>query len=550
MRCGRLVRDPRVAAAASPACPTRHGRRARAPPARRAAGRTSSIFARWVLVMTHFERGLYARPGRRSRRPLVGSRRALPTRAPARRPPRARLGRQDPHRGRARLLPQLSLRRDGRVAAHRRRLGGLVREPGGRSRARDATCSRRARRNGGIISIEAATGSPLTPAAFARELRDRAAAPMCDTLCVRTDDGDAVRQELRSSSRRSAGRRVARTARRRPVALRTQYLTIDDPGAYAFLGSRPTWLWGVEHGVNEHGVAIGNEKIWTVDRSARPPARACSAWTSSGSDSNGPLGRRGARRDDRHCSSATVRAGPANRTATSRTTRRSSSPIRTAGSSSRRATARGRRARSVTAPRSRTGSASAPTGRARRPTSTRAPTSTRTAGRACPTAHRRPPARGDRSGASRAAPTRPRPISRARCAPRTDRASRRAIPAEARRRRRLQRVHAPPRGALADDRVDDRRARRRRSGDSGANFGVRVSLGNPCASVYVPCFPPAVAPRARPTRRSGIASPRLRDRVEAEPDRLAEVRAELGRGRDRAVGRSRRGVRGRRAIAG
>ena len=45
----------------------------------------------------------------------------------------------------------------------------------------------------------------------------------------------------------------------------TQYLRLPDRGAFAFAGSHPTWLWGAEHGVNEHGVAIGNEKIWTID---------------------------------------------------------------------------------------------------------------------------------------------------------------------------------------------------------------------------------------------------------------------------------------------
>ncbi len=55
----------------------------------------------------------------------------------------------------------------------------------------------------------------------------------------------------------------------RPARLTTQYLTLPDADASAFLGSRPTWLWGCEHGVNEHGVTIGNEKIFTVD-SPRP----------------------------------------------------------------------------------------------------------------------------------------------------------------------------------------------------------------------------------------------------------------------------------------
>jgi secernin len=55
-------------------------------------------------------------------------------------------------------------------------------------------------------------------------------------------------------------------------ALATQHLTIPDPGAISVLGSRPTWLWGLEHGVNAHRVAIGNEKTWTVDdpRSVEP----------------------------------------------------------------------------------------------------------------------------------------------------------------------------------------------------------------------------------------------------------------------------------------
>jgi hypothetical protein len=87
---------------------------------------------------------------------------------------------------------------------------------------------------------------------------------MCDTLCIRHGRGMWF---AKSSDRHpDEAQVVEHHARRRAGgALRTQYLTIPDPGAAAFVGSRPTWLWGCEHGVNEHGVAIGNEKIWTVD---------------------------------------------------------------------------------------------------------------------------------------------------------------------------------------------------------------------------------------------------------------------------------------------
>ncbi len=52
-------------------------------------------------------------------------------------------------------------------------------------------------------------------------------------------------------------------------SLRTQYLTIGDTGAHAALLSCPTWLWGAEHGVNEYGVAIGNERVGTIHDAAR-----------------------------------------------------------------------------------------------------------------------------------------------------------------------------------------------------------------------------------------------------------------------------------------
>jgi hypothetical protein len=56
---------------------------------------------------------------------------------------------------------------------------------------------------------------------------------------------------------------------------RTTYLDIEahDGETLRFLGSRPSWMWGVEHGANEAGVAVGNATIYTtLDPRGMPPA--------------------------------------------------------------------------------------------------------------------------------------------------------------------------------------------------------------------------------------------------------------------------------------
>jgi len=46
--------------------------------------------------------------------------------------------------------------------------------------------------------------------------------------------------------------------------LQLEYISIPQvEETYATLGSRPYWCWGYEEGVNEHGVAMGNEAIYT-----------------------------------------------------------------------------------------------------------------------------------------------------------------------------------------------------------------------------------------------------------------------------------------------
>jgi secernin len=87
---------------------------------------------------------------------------------------------------------------------------------------------------------------------------------MCDTLCAPGSGGMVF---AKNSDRPVGEVQLTVPFGRRPTAgctLRTQYLSIGDTGAHAALLSCPTWLWGAEHGVNEYGVAIGNERVNTV----------------------------------------------------------------------------------------------------------------------------------------------------------------------------------------------------------------------------------------------------------------------------------------------
>jgi secernin len=91
---------------------------------------------------------------------------------------------------------------------------------------------------------------------------------MCDTLCAPGPRGMVF---AKNSDRPAGEVQIAWPFGRRASAgctLRTQYLSIGDTGAHAAFLSCPTWLWGAEHGVNEHGVAIGNERVSTTHLAA------------------------------------------------------------------------------------------------------------------------------------------------------------------------------------------------------------------------------------------------------------------------------------------
>ena len=93
----------------------------------------------------------------------------------------------------------------------------------------------------------------------------------CDSLVALGDaTADGVTLLAKNSDRppNECQPLVQSAAQRHPsgAKLRCQYIEIPQvEETAALIGSRPFWLWGFEHGLNEHGVAIGNHTVFTKD---------------------------------------------------------------------------------------------------------------------------------------------------------------------------------------------------------------------------------------------------------------------------------------------
>jgi secernin len=93
--------------------------------------------------------------------------------------------------------------------------------------------------------------------------------PSCDTIVVLAPHTRADATLLAKNSDRSPREcqplfQAMRRVHPHGATVHCQYLEIPQVAeTAAVVGSRPFWLWGFEHGLNEYGVAIGNEAVLT-----------------------------------------------------------------------------------------------------------------------------------------------------------------------------------------------------------------------------------------------------------------------------------------------
>jgi dipeptidase len=91
----------------------------------------------------------------------------------------------------------------------------------------------------------------------------------CDTavaLGTATADGAVILAKNSDRAAHEAQRLIGQPAAEHVAgsSLPCQYISVPQVAhTMALIGSQPYWLWGFEHGLNEHGVAIGNEAIHT-----------------------------------------------------------------------------------------------------------------------------------------------------------------------------------------------------------------------------------------------------------------------------------------------
>lgn len=96
---------------------------------------------------------------------------------------------------------------------------------------------------------------------------------MCDTFVLRTDDGMLLAKNSDRDVNEAQLWEWTPAAEHPPAAdARLTWVSVPQVSrTHATVVSRPWWMWGAEMGANEHGVAIGNEAVFTREKAGREP---------------------------------------------------------------------------------------------------------------------------------------------------------------------------------------------------------------------------------------------------------------------------------------
>ncbi len=91
---------------------------------------------------------------------------------------------------------------------------------------------------------------------------------MCDTLYKKIGN-DALFLKNSDRSANEPNLVMFYSRRKAEGILRCTYISIPDEDSFSVLLYKPSWMWGAEMGINQFGVTVGNEAVWTKSKNKK-----------------------------------------------------------------------------------------------------------------------------------------------------------------------------------------------------------------------------------------------------------------------------------------